>query len=85
MSSFYTTYRKISNTPKDKFQYLKILIRLIQINKSTINNFSIKTKTPNEMRRSNPTNVYWKILWSINAKKIYENIISRNFFDYLKR
>ena len=46
MSSLYTDHRKFANTPKFKFQYQWMLIRLMQTNRSTINDANKITKTP---------------------------------------
>ena len=63
MSGLNTTHRQFSHTPKDKFWDQKMMARLIQTNKSTINDGLMKNKTSNEMRKINLMNVDCKVFF----------------------
>ena len=62
MFSLNTSHRNISNTPKVKFQYLKIIIQSMLTNNSIFNDVTIKKKSPQVISVSNMMNVDCKVL-----------------------
>ena len=88
MSSVHASHMKVSNTTKDKFQYQWTLIRLMQTNRSNINDVKMVTKTPKNnilwiKNQRNNNNLYRFTCSSINQylSKQYDNNLNLNWLD----